>query len=262
MRYYRPIKSDWFIQGFGQNLACARLDASGYPIWPYQVIRGVYPNACPAGNTKLYPLLGLVGHNGYDFGAWKGEAVHHSAEFDGWLKTEIDNQGGIGVDIVSKVPLKECTKGCPAGTIHYIKLRSWHLLQVIGFDGKEIKFGDMIGLADSTGISSGDHVHWGPKWCDEKGNGIHTDNGYYGAFDPSDEFENVFVFDIIKERKEADIRLAEEAKQKEEAARLRAELEEQIRQSQLTLIQLLRKFIFILQERLRKVAAGLGGLFK
>ena len=210
MKYYRPIKSNWLVQGFGENKACVATDTSGKAIQPYKVLSGIYPNSCPVNSTKLYPLLGLKGHNGYDLASWKGEPVYHSGDFSGWLHSEIDMGGGIGVDIVSKVPLKECTEGCPVGTMHYIKLRNWHLWEVVGFDKKELKPGDLIGYADSTGISSGDHVHFGPKWCNENGSAVHNDNGYFGAFDPGTDYENVFILDVlvVKQRALTAIELA------------------------------------------------------
>ena len=204
LKLYRPVKSNFIFQGFGENLACAETDAAGKVIIPYKVLNGSYPNTCPINSVKLYPLLGLKGHNGYDMSAWSGEPVYHSGEFDGWLKSEIDSQGGIGVDVVSNKPIALCMEGCISGTIHYVKLRGWHLKQVIGWDGKQVKMGDLIGSCDSTGISGGNHLHWAPKWCAQDGAAIHEDNGYYGAFDPrmaflayGSYFENEFVLDVL-----------------------------------------------------------------
>jgi hypothetical protein len=141
----------------------------------------------------------MRGHNGIDHHAIHGESVVHGATFDGWMKIEKDKQGGIGVDVVSKSPV--FFKGYPPpgltpvatyekGFTAYVKIRYWHLKTAIGWDGKEVTYGTIIGLADNTGASSGDHLHWSPKWCDKNGKGIHTDNGYAGAFDPTPYYEN------------------------------------------------------------------------
>jgi len=197
---YRPVKSNWIFQKFGENLACATTGVDGKPLIPYNVLKGSFPGVCPVGSVKLYPTLGLKGHNGYDLGAWHGEPVYHSGEFSGWFKSEVDQNGGIGVDVVSNEPLVFCEQ-CQFK--HFIKLRSWHLKMVVGYDKKPIKMGDLVGYADSTGISAGDHVHWSPKWCEADGKSIHEDNGFYGAFDPTPHFDNVFVLDAIETKKAA-----------------------------------------------------------
>ena len=200
LKLYRPVKSNFIFQGFGENLACANTGSDGKPVVPYQVLPGSYPDTCPVGSIKLYPYLGLRGHNGVDMSAWSGEPCYHSGEFDGWLKSEVDSQGGIGVDIVSNEPIQFCSQ---CNKNHHIKLRGWHLKQVIGWDGKQVKMGDLIGSCDSTGISGGNHLHWAPKWCDENGTAIHEDNGYTGAFSPVPYFENTFVLDVLAVKAQA-----------------------------------------------------------
>ena len=192
---YRPIKSNWRTQRFGENLACAVKDTGAS--FPYRTIPGAYAGNCPLNSVKLYPLLGLRGHNGEDWAAWRGEPCYHCAEFDGWQKSEIDINGGIGVDVISNEPIYPCDKGCLEGTLHYIKMRYWHFLSVEGYDGKQVKLGDLIGKCDSTGVSSGDHLHFAKKICDKSGKAAHSDNGYTGAVDFEAEFDNVFVRDVL-----------------------------------------------------------------
>lgn len=187
MRVFRPVLTNVLTQGFGESRAC--VDKLGK-------VSVKVNNVCPANSFNLYEKMGLKGHNGYDNRTWYREPVYHSAEFDGWMKTEVDMAGGIGVDIVSKAPLLQCTESNCDQT-HYIKMRYWHGKEIKGFNSKEVKEGDLIMLADNTGLSSGDHLHWAIKWCDEKGNGLHKDNGYYGAFDQTPYYENEFVL-IVK----------------------------------------------------------------
>ncbi|KKN05253.1 hypothetical protein LCGC14_1089240 [marine sediment metagenome] len=187
MRIFRPILSDKLNQVFGESKAC--IDDRGK-------VTAKVNDKCISGSQSLYEKLGLKAHNGYDHRTWYGEPVYHSAEFNGWMKTEVDSAGGIGVDVVSNEPILKCTEpNC--NEIHYIKIRYWHGKEVIGFDRKEIREGDMIMLADNTGLSSGTHLHWSPKWCNKEGRGIHRNNGYYGAFDVTPYYDNEFVL-IVK----------------------------------------------------------------
>ena len=165
----RPVRSKRITQGFGENKAC--IDMRGNVI----AKKG---DTCPLGAIDFYKSMGMLGHNGIDIATIHGESVVHNATFDGWMKIEKDFAGGIGVDVVSNHPIK-----LNDGTESYIKIRYWHLKAPVGWDGKEVKYGQIIGLADNTGASSGDHLHWAPKVCDKHGNSLNKDNGYFGSFD-------------------------------------------------------------------------------
>jgi murein DD-endopeptidase MepM/ murein hydrolase activator NlpD len=124
-------------------------------------------------------------HNGIDWPGIKGEAIVHGGMYDGWMRTETDMAGGIGVDVVSKEKVR-----LEDGTETYIKCRYWHLSTPIGWDGKEVKHGQIIGLCGNTGASSGTHLHFGVKPCDKEGNSLDKWNGYYGAIDPTPYLRN------------------------------------------------------------------------
>lgn len=170
LKLYRPLISNRLTQKFAANLAC---------VYPNGRVTSKRSNLCPNGSKEFYPSIGMKGHSGLDFAAYSGEPVFHAGTYDGILKIEKDFQGGIGVDVVSKnkIELKD-------GYYGYVKTRYWHLKAPVGWDGKEIKFGEQIGLADNTGASSGDHLHFGLKKCDKYGNAIEKGNGYNGAIDP------------------------------------------------------------------------------
>jgi murein DD-endopeptidase MepM/ murein hydrolase activator NlpD len=129
--------------------------------------------------------MGMKGHTGIDMPSIHGETVVHAAMYDGWMKIEKDMQGGIGVDVISNEPVK-----LKDGTESYIKMRYWHLKSPIGWDKKPVKYGQPIGLADNTGASSGDHLHWAPKRCTKEGITLDNNNGYGGAFDPMPYYNN------------------------------------------------------------------------
>ena len=198
MKIYRPLKTNWRTQEFGANLACVKTNDYGVPIRPFEVIKGIYPQFCPENSTKFYPALGYLGHNGVDLACYYAEPIYHSGDFEGYMKTEIDPDGGIGVDVFAD---KEDSQG------RRFKLRYWHLKSVVGFDNKPIKPGDLIGYGDSTGASSGNHLHFSLKEVDAFDKTLNKTNGYAGAVDMAPYFVDEFILDYLKQTESTIIRL-------------------------------------------------------
>lgn len=161
-------------------------------------------------DKKTYSQFGVDGHNGLDLRTYHGQEVF--ASHDGTAYYEIDNNQGHGVVIVSNdAYLYE-------GTLTHFKTIYWHLCDPkkepglaskvwarVGKRGNSgrgvsVKQGDIIGYADNTGFSSGDHLHYGLKpvipgkgvkagdapdvgignWVN-----LRQDNGFKGAIDPT-----------------------------------------------------------------------------
>ncbi len=213
MKIYRPIKSNFITQLFGEDKPCCLLDSSGKAVIPY-VIKTSVNNVCPIGYTKFYPVINLKGHNGVDFASYTGEPVYFNVEapVEWEAATEIDKDGGIGVRVRSKqpIPLSQLPKELVAsmnlaqrqyeaqGGKLYVQFVFWHLSRANVYDKQPVRLGQLIGFAGSTGASSGPHVHFAPKATDATSwFTIDSDNGYSGAFDPMPWFENKFVLDVI-----------------------------------------------------------------
>lgn len=128
----------------------------------------------------FYVNLGMKGHNGIDFRAKRGCPI--SAAHDGIiLFAGSDGDGGIQVIIWNEENKFK--------TIYY------HLLDFNSKLHKGIKVtaGEFIGSADNTGkYTTGDHLHFGMKFTDDKGNTINSNNGYSGAVDPAPYFANQY----------------------------------------------------------------------
>jgi len=184
LQIFRPTISKKITQDWAENRACVANNGSIFGV--------AVGKKCPG--QSFYQSIGMKGHNGLDIATITGENVYHSATYDGWILTEIDNMGGIGVDVVSNEPLffampiptELINTAVPVdgGFTHHVKMRYHHLSKAVGHDKKQVTVGTVVGLAGNTGASSGPHLHFAPKWCLPDGRGVGQNNGYYGAFDP------------------------------------------------------------------------------
>lgn len=142
-----------------------------------------------------YAKYGLKGHNGIDLQAYHGQPVY--AAHDGVCYPEVDNSGGNGVVIRTNQAYDY------EGGLAYFKTIYWHLVKAdaVVKTGQQVKAGDLIGYADSTGFSTGDHLHFGLKpqaWYEDNWSwqNVDQDNGYLGAIDPTPYLNGFFAEDI------------------------------------------------------------------
>lgn len=119
-------------------------------------------------NLKDYSSIGLPHHNGIDivFEEWTEVYASH----DGEAYFSQDSMKGLGVTVT--------TSG--------YKTIYWHLRESVRPLGSrwQVKKGDLIGFGDSTGFSTGHHLHYGLKLLDSNGNVLNRDNGVDGCVDP------------------------------------------------------------------------------
>lgn len=197
-----------------------------YPVQPLG-INQKFGNPLP-----VYTQEGMLGHNGIDFMASHGQPVY--ASHDGLASFQIDDSGGHGVVLITNEAFDYGVSQA------YFKTIYWHLCDGLkepkfqspiadktGF--VPVKCGDLIGYADSTGASTGDHLHFGLKPVAQGENwgtwyNVSQNNGYFGAIDPYPYFEDV--------EKKVD------------------EITGQIEKTQLSLIGVLKKYIDYLKGRL------------
>ena len=194
----RPIQSPFLSQKWGENKACINIHN--------RKITATRSGKCPSGTMNFYKAMGLKGHNGQDNGTYFREPVFFPviADTEWKCKIEKDHDGGIGLDVFSTKPI--LLKMLPPqageqareqfkkwGGYMYIKLRFWHAESNLVEHGDMVKVGDLIQLSDSTGASSGNHVHWSLKFVDKEGITMDKNNGYYGAVDFTLWYENKFI---------------------------------------------------------------------
>lgn len=140
--------------------------------------------------NPVYYGLGIPGHNGIDFKA--GHATPIYASHDGVANYEVDNLGGHGVVVRSTETYLY------KGKETYMKTVYWHMIDsskepqfkspIEDNQYSNVKTGDLLGYADSTGLSTGDHLHLSlkPIYLDDKGlwQNLEQGNPYKGAIDP------------------------------------------------------------------------------
>lgn len=144
--FFRPLKPFIINQKFGENKACV-------PIKGGNVIT-CDGNNPPAGYKSLY---GAGGHKGLDLYAKHSQPVYCS--LDGVVyKIDTTEKSGLDVRVESQVGDRKFR--------HIYE----HLLGYQPKVGDNVKSGDLIGWADNTGYSAGDHLHFqieeyiGGKW--------------------------------------------------------------------------------------------------
>jgi murein DD-endopeptidase MepM/ murein hydrolase activator NlpD len=160
MKIFRAIKTNFITQGFYENL------------------------------IPIYQEWGLKYHGGVDFLANDNEPIYFDCSIAGFvLNTEIDNNGGLGINIIT-----ENEDGI-------FKHRYWHLKSFKVKAGDKVESGDLLGYADNTGYSTGTHLHRDVKEMVKNENGSYKikypDNGTYGTIDFTKWFTNMFIKEYI-----------------------------------------------------------------
>ena len=112
------------------------------------------------------------------------EPVYYTADTDGVVfKTSNDQKLGVGVTIISE------------GFRH----RYWH--GVLGSlkvqPGDKVTGGQLLMLADNTGMSTGTHLHYDLALVDAQDNALDYNNGYLGCVDPTPYYVPIFIKDYI-----------------------------------------------------------------
>ena len=182
---FRPLNTWSINQGFGENKACYD------PLTNKVVSKVPFTDeaSCPAGYKSVYS--NMKGHNGLDVDAYRWQEVYAShSGIVTEVQTEVARGLGVGITTDKKWYCQE------TGKPELFKSRYWHFIALDVYMGEKITVGDLIGYADSTGYSSGDHLHFELKVVDEFGENRLQGNGYFGAVDPTPYMEPIFAVEF------------------------------------------------------------------
>lgn len=148
MKIYQPVKPFKINQLFGANRACVSTDGKKHFI----TCNGLKP---PKGYKSVY---GANGHKGLDLATYRGQEVYCALK--GVVhKVDTSRRSGLDVRIIS---VDE-----EGNQIRHIYE---HLQGTQPDVGDEVQTGQLVGWADNTGWSSGDHLHFqleekrGSRW--------------------------------------------------------------------------------------------------
>ena len=143
---------------------------------------------------SIYKEMGLLGHNGQDYPLMQGKPIR--AAHDGLVVyAGMDGSEGYGVVIRTNETFDY------NNDLVWFKSIYWHLLAGIPVKvGNQVKAGDIIGYADTTGLATGSHLHFGLK-PQAKGENdwtwynLEQNNGYWGAINPQPFFNGYYAQD-------------------------------------------------------------------
>lgn len=171
MKIYKPV-DNILTQGFGENRTCAKIENGLIVSCINKPFYG-----CPIGYSSLYNLLGMDGHNGYDFNGKIGDDIIFNVDKEDWdtewvATNEVDKDGGLGVLVTSTKPNEQGD---------YVKVIFWHISKSLVKNGDKVVFGQRIAEVGNTGASTAPHLHWAIKFIDRYGNTLYKNNGYLGS---------------------------------------------------------------------------------
>lgn len=122
---------------------------------------------------EVYKQWGLAGHDGTDFACPTGTQL--ISPFDGMI-ISVKNSGSAGYGLHVKIWNKK--NACVL--FGHMKLANVKLWQ-------SVKSGQLIGLSDNTGFSTGAHLHLGFCMTNLLGYRLNTNNGFAGWLNPQDK---------------------------------------------------------------------------
>lgn len=186
-KIYYPVRPFYINQHFGGNLPCVK----DFGLPTQNIVTGADNNTCPIGYDKLYQHWGMLGHNGTDLIAGI-QFVY--ASMDGVVvEQQTVPARGLGLGILTNQKYDFGDLGT-----HYLKIRYWHLKSFNVDVGSSVKCGDVIGISNNTGYSSGNHLHFEGQLMDKDAGGhpfvINGSNGYYGAINLEPYLTGKFLF--------------------------------------------------------------------
>lgn len=165
-------------------------------LWPVRVEDGAFLGQ--KFGEHLVDYSPQLGHNGLDFPAKLGTKIY--AACDGWVVEQTAKDTGFGLRISQRLEVDNRFYLLVYG--HMLKLeRDINIPYNWGRKDYPIKAGQLIGYVDSTGFSTGNHLHFGVYEQTQEGIRINPNNGYGGAIDPlpflADEKEKPSMSNVI-----------------------------------------------------------------
>lgn len=132
---------------------------------------------------NYYKQFGLSGHEGIDIGCPEGTPIVSAT--DGVIIRDIDDPV-VGKNYGVNVVVWDKNQLCAT---YYCHLRN-NVVSV----GQAVIKGQLLGYSDTTGNTTGPHLHFNLCKTDAQGNRLNQDNGYFGFINPNDK--RIVTWDI------------------------------------------------------------------
>jgi len=135
-----------------------------------------------------YSRFGLKGHNGIDFAFPKGTPIYAPCDmFITHIRKENQDAGYGNAIFAETAPISFNRE------IVRLELSFGHLLKFKVKEGMFVKAGEIIATGDSTGFSTGNHLHFGTRLYVRQDQTTFVldnyENGYLGYIDPAPLFK-------------------------------------------------------------------------
>ena len=150
--------------------------------WPVRVEDGVFISQRFGEHLLDYSQFGLIGHNGIDYPATRGTKIY--APHDGWIVEQMARDTGYGLRITQRIEADGKFYMAVYGHMERLE-KPQDLTWDWNYKGYPVRAGQVIGYVDSTGFSTGHHLHFGLFEMDSNWNRLNISNGYAGAIDPA-----------------------------------------------------------------------------
>ena len=145
-------------------------DLSNLPQWNVQWTQSF------AGNPAMYEKFGMKGHNGLDIAYKKGTPIVAPIDMD--IQDTTNDKEGYGIYVRAYTDVKSID-----GKNVFLDLVFGHLDSKVVKARQRVKRGEIIGYGDSTGFSTGHHLHFGIRPY-VAGKIPDYNNGFFGYIDP------------------------------------------------------------------------------
>ncbi len=144
--------------------------------------------------NDFYQKDGLLGHTGIDWAMPTGVPV--ISPCDGRVSHKsTDLKKGEGVKIDSDEIFQYNGQACK------LECTMWHLKDesIVVKVGQKVKVGELLGLSNNTGQSTGPHLHFSVRPLSTDGNSpLAWSNGYRGAIDPMPYLEIAQPLEMVQ----------------------------------------------------------------
>lgn len=160
--------------------------------WSNMPKYGIFMSQQMAGHMLNYGQFNMDGHNGIDLACVVGTPIVAPCKmWTTWVKSD---DRGYGLHVFAESETKEIN-----GEAYKIEMVFGHFDSIVAKPAKWYEKGELIGYADSTGFSTGSHLHFGvrPYYRLSEGNfkQVFMGNGYAGYSDPEDFIKTHIVWD-------------------------------------------------------------------